>query len=141
MTSKSPVRSAEDIDETALSYAEIKALCAGNPHIKEKMDLDIDVQRLRLLKANHLSQRYALEDQIIKTLPQEIARVEQYIEGLSFRYGPAEEEHPSQRGRLLPIEVEGTVYTDKKAAGSALLAACHAMTSPDPVPPGPVPGL
>ena len=69
MTSKSPVRSAEDIDETALSYAEIKALCTGNPHIKEKMDLDIDVQRLKLLKANHLSQRYALEDQIIKVFP------------------------------------------------------------------------
>ena len=77
MTSKSPVRSCEDIDETALSYAEIKALCTGNPHIKEKMDLDIDVQRLRLLKANHLSQRYALEDQIIKELPQQIARFEQ----------------------------------------------------------------
>ena len=81
MTSKSPVRACEDIDETALSYAEIKALCTGNPHIKEKMDLDIDVQRLRLLKANHLSQRYALEDQIIKELPQQIAKYEQYIEG------------------------------------------------------------
>ena len=77
MTSKSPVRACEDIDETALSYAEIKALCTGNPHIKEKMDLDIDVQRLRLLKANHLSQRYALEDQIIKELPQQIAKYEQ----------------------------------------------------------------
>ena len=77
MTSKSPVRSCEDIDETALSYAEIKALCTGNPHIKEKMDLDIDLQRLRLLKANHLSQRYALEDQIIKELPQQIAKYEQ----------------------------------------------------------------
>ena len=77
MTSKSPVRSCEDIYETALSYAEIKALCTGNPHIKEKMDLDIDVQRLRLLKANHLSQRYALEDQIIKELPQQIAKYEQ----------------------------------------------------------------
>ena len=69
MTSKSPVRSCEDIDETALSYAEIKALCTGNPHIKEKMDLDIDVQRLRLLKANHLSQRYALEDRSSKNCP------------------------------------------------------------------------
>ena len=77
MTSKSPVRACEDINETALSYAEIKALCTGNPHIKEKMDLDIDVQRLRLLKANHLSQRYALEDQIIKELPQQIAKYEQ----------------------------------------------------------------
>ena len=70
MTSKSPVRSAEDIDETALSYAEIKALCTGNPYIKEKMDLDIVVQKLKLLKANHLSQKYALEDQIIKSFPQ-----------------------------------------------------------------------
>ena len=69
MTSKSPVRSAEDIDEQALSYAEIKALCTGNPYIKEKMDLDIEVSRLRLLKANHLSQRYALEDQIIHKFP------------------------------------------------------------------------
>ncbi len=81
MTSKSPVRSAEDIDETALSYAEIKALCAGNPHIKEKMDLDIDVSRLKLLKANHLSQRYALEDQLLKEFPQRIKSLEQYIEG------------------------------------------------------------
>jgi hypothetical protein len=76
MTSKSPVRSAEDIDETALSYAEIKALCTGNPYIKEKMDLDIDVQRLRLMKASHLSQRYALEDKIIKEFPQQIAAYE-----------------------------------------------------------------
>lgn len=82
MTSKSPVRSAEDIDETALSYAEIKALCTGNPYIKEKMDLDIDVQRLRLMKASHLSQRYALEDQIIKKFPQEIASYEQIMQGL-----------------------------------------------------------
>ena len=134
MTSKSPVRSAEDIDETALSYAEIKALCTGNPHIKEKMDLDIDVQRLRLLKANHLSQRYALEDQIIKTLPQEIARYEQYIEGYTSDMDRLKEDtHPNEDG-FSPMEVEGTVYTDKKAAGSAILAACKAMTSPEPVP-------
>ena len=73
MTSKSPARSVEDIDETALSYAEIKALCAGDERIKEKMDLDIDVQRLKLLKANHLSQKYSLEDSIIKYFPQRIA--------------------------------------------------------------------
>ena len=133
MTSKSPVRSAEDIDETALSYAEIKALCTGNPHIKEKMDLDIDVQRLRLLKANHLSQRYALEDQIIKELPQQIARYKQYIEGyLSDMVRLKENTHPNEDG-FSPMEVEGTIYTDKKAAGSAILAACKAMTSPDPV--------
>ena len=136
MTSKSPVRSCEDIDETALSYAEIKALCTGNPHIKEKMDLDIDVQRLRLLKANHLSQRYALEDQIIKTLPQEIARYEQYIEGYTSDMDRLKEDtHPNEDG-FSPMEVEGTVYTDKKAAGSAILAACKAMTSPEPVPLG-----
>ena len=136
MTSKSPVRSCEDIDETALSYAEIKALCTGNPHIKEKMDLDIDVQRLRLLKANHLSQRYALEDQIIKTLPQQIAKYEQSIEGyLSDMDRLKENTHPNEDG-FSPMEVEGTVYTDKKAAGSAILAACKAMTSPTPVPLG-----
>ena len=136
MTSKSPVRSCEDIDETALSYAEIKALCTGNPHIKEKMDLDIDVQRLRLLKANHLSQRYALEDQIIKTLPQQIAKYEQSIEGyLSDMDRLKENTHPNEDG-FSPMEVEGTVYTEKKAAGSAILAACQAMTSPGSVPLG-----
>ena len=136
MTSKSPVRSAEDIDETALSYAEIKALCTGNPHIKEKMDLDIDVQRLKLLKANHLSQRYALEDQIIKVLPQKIASYEQRIAGYAADMTRLKENtHPNEDG-FSPMEVEGTVYTDKKAAGSAILAACKAMTSPDPVPLG-----
>ncbi len=136
MTSKSPVRSAEDIDETALSYAEIKALCTGNPYIKEKMDLDIDVQRLKLLKANHLSQRYALEDQIIKYLPQKIVSLEQRIEGYTADINRLKENtHPNEDG-FSPMEVEGTVYTDKKAAGSAILAACKAMTSPDPVPLG-----
>ena len=132
-TSKSPVRSVEDIDETALSYAEIKALCTGNPHIKEKMDLDIDVQRLKLLKANHLSQRYALEDQIIKYLPQKAVALEQRIEGYTADINRLKENtHPNEDG-FSPMEVEGTVYTDKKAAGSAILAACHAMTSPDAV--------
>ncbi len=136
MTCKSPVRSAEDIDETALSYAEIKALCTGNPHIKEKMDLDIDVQRLKLLKANHLSQRYALEDQIIKYLPQKAASLEQRIEGYTADINRLKENtHPNEDG-FSPMEVEGTTYTDKKAAGSAILAACKAMTNPDPVPLG-----
>ena len=133
MTSKSPVRSAEDIDETALSYAEIKALCTGNPHIREKMDLDLDVQRLRLLKANHLSQRYALEDQIIKYFPQKAAALEQRIECYTAdRNRLKENTHPNEDG-FSPMEVEGIIYTDKKAAGSAILAACHAMTSPDAV--------
>ena len=136
MTSKSPVRSAEDIDETALSYAEIKALCTGNPHIKEKMDLDIDVQRLKLLKANHLSQRYALEDQIIKEFPQQIAIHEQLITGYTADIDRLKENtHPNEDG-FSPMEVEGVVYTDKKAAGSAILAACKAMTNPASVPLG-----
>ena len=136
MTSKSPVRSAEDIDETALSYAEIKALCTGNPYIKEKMDLDIAVQRLKLLKASHLSQRYALEDQIIKAFPQKIAAFEQRIEGYTADMAHLKEHTTPNEDGFSPMEVEGVLFTDKKAAGSAILAACHAMTSPDAVPLG-----
>ena len=133
MTSKSPVRSAEDIDETALSYAEIKALCTGDPRIKEKMDLDIDVQRLKLLKANHLSQKYALEDAIYKYLPQKIASCEQRIAGFEAdKAHLAEHTHPNEDG-FSPMEVKGTVYTDKKEAGSAIIAAMQSMTSPDAV--------
>ena len=136
MTSKSPVRSAEDIDETALSYAEIKALCTGNPHIKEKMDLDIDVQRLKLLKSSYLSQKYALEDQIVKSFPQQISALEQRIEGYTADMARvAENTHPNDEG-FSPMVVEGKTYTEKKAAGSAILEVCHNMTSPDPVPLG-----
>ncbi len=136
MTSKSPVRSAEDIDETALSYAEIKALCAGNPQIKEKMDLDIDVQRLKLLKSSYLSQKYALEDQIVKDFPQQISALEQRIEGYTADMARvAEYTHPNADG-FSPMVVEGKTYTEKKAAGSAIIEACHHMTSPDPVPLG-----
>lgn len=133
MTSKSPVRSAEDIDETALSYAEIKALCAGNPHIKEKMDLDIDVSRLKLLKANHLSQRYALEDQIIKEFPQKIKSLEQRIEGYkSDMTQLAQNTLPNEDGFSPMIMMGGTV-TDKKAAGEAIIGLCKSMTNPDPI--------
>ena len=136
MTSKSPVRSAEDIDETALSYAEIKALCTGNPYIKEKMDLDIDVQRLRLMKASHLSQRYALEDQIIKKFPQEIASYEQVMQGLEADIATAKEHtHPNEDG-FSPMVIESVAHSNKKAAGSAILEVCHNMTSPDPIPLG-----
>ena len=136
MTSKSPVRSAEDIDETALSYAEIKALCTGNPYIKEKMDLDIDVQRLRLMKASHLSQRYALEDQLIKEFPQQIAIYEQHIAGYKKDMAYLQEQtHPNEDG-FSPMEINGVLYTDKKAAGSAILAVCSQMTKPDAVPLG-----
>ena len=133
MTSKSPVRSAEDIDETALSYAEIKALCAGNPHIKEKMDLDIDVSRLKLLKANHLSQRYALEDQIIKVFPQKIKSLEQRIEGYKADMAQlAQNTLPNEDGFSSMIMAGGTV-TDKKAAGEAIIGLCKSMTNPDPI--------
>ena len=133
MTSKNPVRSAEDIDETALSYAEIKALCTGNPHIKEKMDLDIDVQKLRLLKANHLSQKYALEDKIIKEFPQKIASLEQRIEGYVADIAYAAQHTTPNEDGFSPMVVDGITYTEKKAAGSAILAACKAMTSPEPI--------
>jgi len=133
MTSKSPVRSAEDIDETALSYAEIKALCAGNPHIKEKMDLDIDVSRLKLLKANHLSQRYALEDQIIKEFPQKIKSLEQRIEGYKADMTQlAQNTLPNEDG-FSPMIMAGGTVTDKKAAGEAIIGLCKSMTNPDPI--------
>ena len=136
MTSKSPVRSAEDIDETALSYAEIKALCTGNPHIKEKMDLDIEVQKLRLLKSSHQSQQYALEDQILKTFPQQIRSFELTIAGLETDIALAEKETHPNEDKFSPMVLEGKTYTDKKAAGSAILEICHNMKSPDPIPLG-----
>ena len=136
MTSKSPVRSAEDIDETALSYAEIKALCTGNPLIKERMDLDIDVQRLRLLKSSYLSQKYALEDKIAKYLPQEIRQYEQRIEGYGTDAAYLVAHTCPDVDGFSPMVVEGKTYTSKKAAGSAILEACHAMTNPDPIPLG-----
>ena len=133
MTSKSPVRSADDIDETALSYAEIKALCTGNPYIKEKMDLDIDVGRLKLLKANHLSQKYSLEDQILKIFPKSIASLEQQIAGYKKDMAYlAEETKPNPDG-FSPMVLHGTEYTEKKGAGTAILEACKAMTSPEAV--------
>lgn len=133
MTSKSPVRSAEDIDETALSYAEIKALCAGNPHIKEKMDLDIDVSRLKLLKANHLSQRYALEDQIIKEFPQKIKSLEQRIEGYKADMTQLVQSTIPNEDGFSPMIMAGGTVTDKKAAGEAIIGLCKSMTNPDPI--------
>ena len=136
MTSKSPVRSAEDIDETALSYAEIKALATGNPYIKEKMDLDVAVARLKLLKANHLSQKYSLEDQIIKSFPQQIRSYEERMNGLNKDMAHlAEQTHPNKDG-FSPMTIRGVTYAEKKEAGAALLAACKAMTNPDAIPLG-----
>ena len=136
MTSKAPARSAEDIDETALSYAEVKALCTGNPYIKEKMDLDIGVQRLKMLKASHLSQRYPLEDKIAKVFPDQIAALEQKISGYRSDIERRETQTLPNEDGFSPMEVEETTYIEKKAAGSALLAAAHNMTSPDAIPIG-----
>ena len=136
MTSKSTVRSAEDIDETALSYAEIKALCSGNPHIKEKMDLDIEVQKLKLLRSNHMSQRYALEDQLIRKFPNEIASMHQWIDGLEADMALLKGKTQPNADGFCPMVIGGQTYTEKKAAGTAILEACNALTSADPVPLG-----
>ena len=141
MTSKSPVRSAEDIDETALSYAEIKALCSGNPHIKEKMDLDIEVQKLKLLRSNHMSQRYALEDQLIRKFPKEIASMHQWIDGLEADMALLKDKTQPNADGFCPMVIGGQTYTEKKAAGTALLEACNSLTSTDPVPLGSYRGL
>ena len=136
MTSKSPVRSCEDIDETALSYAEIKMLATGNPYIKEKMDLDIQVQKLRLLKSNFLSEKYALEDKIIKFYPQEIARRTDMIAGLKSDIERAKQHPKPLDDSFIGMTVKGVFYSEKADAGNAILDACQAMTSPDPIPLG-----
>ena len=136
MTSKSPVRSCEDIDETALSYAEIKMLATGNPHIKEKMDLDIQVQKLRLLKSNFLSERYALEDKIIKFYPQDIARRTETIKSLKADIERVAEHPKPIDDTFVGMTVKGVFYSEKADGGNAILDACQAMTSPDPIPLG-----
>lgn len=131
MTSKSPVRSAEDVDEQALSYAEIKALASGNPMIKEKMDLDIEVSKLKLLKANHLSQKYALEDAISKDFPKQIAETQVRIAGYGADIATVKENtHPNGDG-FSPLTLAGVTHADKKEAGAALLTLCQNMLSPE----------
>ncbi len=132
MTSKSPVRSAEDVDEQALSYAEIKALATGNPHIKEKMDLDVAVSKLKLLKQNHLSQRYALEDKVIMFYPKEILRLENRIKGYEEDIKTVAEKSVPNSDGFCPMVLEGITHTEKKAAGSAILEICQSMKSPEP---------
>lgn len=131
MTSKSPVRSAEDVDEQALSYAEIKALASGNPMIKEKMDLDIEVSKLKLLKANHLSQKYALEDAISKGFPKQIAETQARITGYGADIATVKgNTHPNADG-FSPLTLAGVTHADKKEAGAALLTMCQTMLSPE----------
>ena len=129
MTSKSPVRACEDVDEAVLNYAEIKALCTGNPHIREKMDLDIQVSKLKLLKANHTAQKYRLETDIARTYPQQIAAVKERIAGLTADQKTYAAFHQSKepKNEDFEMKVGGTSYTDKKEAGTALLEACSAL--------------
>ena len=133
MTSKSPVRSAEDIDETALSYAEIKMLTTGNPYIKEKMDLDIQVQKLKLLKSNFLSEKYRLEDKIIKYYPQQITSLQNKIEGLKQDVETAKQHPKPTDDRFVGMEVKGVFYSEKAEAGKAIIEACKLMSSPEPI--------
>ncbi len=133
MTSKSPVRTAEDIDEASLSYAEIKMLATGNPHIKEKMDLDIQVARLRLLKQNFLSEKYALQDRIVKYFPAEIKRHEERIAGYEEDISYLKDQDQGYPEENFMMEIKGKSYTEKTDAGEALLSCCKEMKSPEPV--------
>ena len=136
MTSKSPVRSAEDIDETALSYAEIKMLATGNPYIKEKMDLDIQVQKLKMLKSNFLSEKYGLEDKVIKFYPQQIAYLKSRVEGLTKDVETAKLHPKPIDEQPLGMTVSGVSYSEKAEAGQAIINTCKSMNSPDAIPLG-----
>ena len=127
MTSKSPVRACEDVDDAALSYAEIKALATGNPYIREKMDLDIQVSKLKLMKANHTSQKYHLETDIAKNYPVQIAAQKEQIAGLRAdreAVKPILEEKEKDNFSMM---IGGKTYTDRKEAGTAILAACAGL--------------
>ena len=135
MTSKSPVRSCEDIDEAALSYAEIKALCAGDERIREKMDLDVDVARLRLMKANHQSQQYRLEDNILRHFPAQIEENKGFLSGFEADMKTLEQ-HAYPKDGFAGMEVKGDFLTDKDNAGAAILEAFKDAKGLEPVPIG-----
>ena len=126
MTSKSPVRACDDVDDTALSYAEIKALATGNPYIKEKMDLDIQVSKLKLLKANHTSQIYSLESDIARRYPREITAAKGQIEALKTDMEAAKPLLAQDKDHF-SMEISGKVYTERKEAGAAIIEACKAL--------------
>ena len=128
MTSKSPVRSCEDVDEAALTYAEVKALATGNPYIKQKMDLDVQVSKLKLMKANHTSQIYRLEDNITQHYPQQIATLKERIDGLKADIHIAKANLSADKEQFL-MKVGDKVYTDKKEAGTALVEMCKELKS------------
>lgn len=135
MTSKSPVRSCDDVDETALSFAEIKALCAGDERIKEKMDLDVDVARLKLMKANHQSQQYRLEDNLLRYFPEQIEQNKGFIAGFEADMKTLTE-HPHPADSFAGMTVRGDVLTDKENAGAALVDAFKEVKGLEPVPVG-----
>ena len=132
MTSKSPVRSCDDVDETALSFAEIKALCAGDPRIKERMDLDVEVSKLKLMKADHQSKQYRLEDQLLKYFPEEIEKHKGFIQGFEADLETLAA-HPHPEDGFAGMEIRGDVLTDKENAGAALLDACKEVKGSEPV--------
>ena len=132
MTSKSPVRSCDDVDETALSFAEIKALCAGDPRIKERMDLDVEVSRLKLMKADHQSKQYRMEDQLLKYFPEEIEKNKGFIKGFEADLEILAAHQHAEDG-FAGMEIRGDLLTDKENAGAALLDACKEVKTSDPV--------
>ena len=130
MTSKSPMRSCDDIDEQALSYAEIKALCAGDPRIREKMDLDVQVAKLKVLRGDFQNQKYRLEDKLLKTFPEEIQKQKTRIAALQ-QDSQIAAAHPQDKENFCGVTIKGMVYDDKKAAGERLLLARQEMPNAD----------
>ena len=132
MTSKSPVRSCEDVDETVLSFAEIKALCAGDPRIKERMDLELEVSRLRIMKADYQSKHYQLEDDVLKRFPEQIKETQCFIEGMKKDVQTLKQ-NLRPDGEFSGMIVNGMTYSDKPKSGTALIDACKDISSTDPV--------
>lgn len=132
MTSKSPVRSSQDVDESVLNFAEVKALCAGDPRIKERMDLDLDVSRLKIMKADHQSRQYRMEDDLLKHFPEQIKETQAYIKGLQADIQTLKQ-NVHQDGSFTGMVINDRIYTDKEQAGTALIDACRDVSSADPV--------
>ena len=130
MTSKSPVRACEDVDDTALSYAEIKALATGNPYIKEKMDLDVQVAKLKVLRSDYQNQKYRLEDKLLKHYPEEIQKAKNRIAALKNDAQIADA-HPQDKENFCGMTIKGMVFDEKKAAGERLMLACKEMPNAD----------
>ena len=132
MTSKAPVRAAEDVDETALSYAEIKALATGNPLIIEKSNLEMEVGKLNLLKSSHMSQQFDLEDKILKYFPQEIKKLRERVTGYEKDIATLQENTPQDKEKFSPMEIMGITYTEKADAGKAIIGACQLIQNEGP---------